>query len=96
MIERAKSGKNVVRLKGGDPFVFGRGGEEAEAIISAGLAFEVVPGKTKGTDRSLQLKRYLCNKKGIKLIELHVGENPEPVCILRTVKKMLKERAVIE
>ena len=44
IIDRARSGKNVVRLKGGDPFLFGRGGEEAEAIISAGLAFEVVPG----------------------------------------------------
>ncbi|MBQ7154404.1 MAG: uroporphyrinogen-III C-methyltransferase [Synergistaceae bacterium] len=44
MIERAREGKNIVRLKGGDPFVFGRGGEEAEVIIEAGLAFEVVPG----------------------------------------------------
>lgn len=58
------------------------------------IAFEVVPGKTKGTERSLQLKRYLCNKKGIKLIELHVGENPEPVCILRTVKKEFKKANV--
>lgn len=46
IISRAKSGKNVVRLKGGDPFVFGRGGEEAEAIIRAGLDFEIVPGVT--------------------------------------------------
>ena len=44
MIEYAKKGKNVVRLKGGDPFLFGRGGEEASAIIEAGLKFEVVPG----------------------------------------------------
>ena len=44
MIARAREGKNVVRLKGGDPFVFGRGGEEAEAIMREGLAFEVVPG----------------------------------------------------
>lgn len=44
MIAHARSGKNVVRLKGGDPFIFGRGGEEAEAIISSGLAFEVIPG----------------------------------------------------
>ncbi|MBQ3447396.1 MAG: uroporphyrinogen-III C-methyltransferase, partial [Synergistaceae bacterium] len=46
MIDRALSGKIVVRLKGGDPYIFGRGGEEAEAIIRAGLAFEVVPGVT--------------------------------------------------
>ena len=44
MIERSREGKNVVRLKGGDPFLFGRGGEEAEAIIRAGLDFEIVPG----------------------------------------------------
>ena len=49
LISRAKEGKTVARLKGGDPFVFGRGGEEAEAVVQNGIDLEIVPGVSSVT-----------------------------------------------
>ncbi|EFK96405.1 Uroporphyrin-III C-methyltransferase, partial [sediment metagenome] len=46
IIQKAKAGLTVTRLKGGDPFIFGRGGEEAEALVEENISFEIVPGIT--------------------------------------------------
>ena len=56
LIEAAKSGQRAVRLKGGDPFVFGRGGEEVEALREAGIAYSIVPGVSAGLGAAAQFE----------------------------------------
>src|SRR5512145_648754 len=48
IVKHAREGRVVARLKGGDPFIFGRGGEECEALAAAGISYEIVPGVTAG------------------------------------------------
>jgi uroporphyrinogen III methyltransferase/synthase len=79
MIERALAGREVVRLKGGDPFVFGRGGEEALALRDAGIEFRVVPGVTAGVAAAAYAGIPVTHRgmsTGVALITGHTRESP--------------------
>ena len=80
IIFHAKQNKNVVRLKGGDPFLFGRGGEEAQALIKAGINFEIVPGVSSAFAVPAYAgipvtHRNFCS--GVNIITAHRQNNPE-------------------
>jgi len=62
LIARAKAGQTVVRLKGGDPFIFGRGGEELEALRAEGIAIEIIPGVTAGIAAAASLQIPLTHR----------------------------------
>jgi uroporphyrinogen III methyltransferase/synthase len=81
MVERAQAGRVVVRLKGGDPFVFGRGGEEALALRAAGIPFEVVPGVTAGVAASAYAGIPVTHRglaSAVALVTGHAREDDSP------------------
>ena len=82
LIEAAKSGQRVVRLKGGDPFVFGRGGEEIEALRQAGVVYSVVPGISAGLGAAAQFEVPLTFRHEalrITLLTAHKARDAEAV-----------------
>ena len=77
----AKEGKNVVRLKGGDPFVFGRGGEEVEALRAQGIEVEVIPGITAGIAVPASLGIPVTHREfvgGVTFVTGHSKDGAEP------------------
>ncbi|MGO1119969.1 uroporphyrinogen-III C-methyltransferase [Rhodovibrionaceae bacterium A322] len=78
LIEQAKLGHKVVRLKGGDPFIFGRGSEEAAALVKAGIAFEVAPGITAAQGCAAHLGVPLTHRglaTGVRYVTGHCRED---------------------
>lgn len=74
LVREALAGKEVVRLKGGDPFIFGRGGEEAEACHAAGVAVEVVPGISAAIGAAAAAQMPLTHRRSASIVSFVAGQ----------------------
>lgn len=77
LVEHARRGRTIVRLKGGDPFVFGRGGEELEALQEAGIPVDVVPGVTAACAAAASLRMPLTHRDAGRSLHLVSGHGAE-------------------
>ena len=74
LVSEAQAGRDVVRLKGGDPFIFGRGGEEAEACRAAGVAIEVVPGISAAIGAAAAAQMPLTHRRSASIVSFVAGQ----------------------
>jgi uroporphyrinogen III methyltransferase/synthase len=79
LVRFGKRGSNVVRLKGGDPFIFGRGGEEAEALRDAGIPFEVIPGVTTPLGIAAYAGIPLTHREHTSIVTFVTGHDPDAI-----------------
>jgi uroporphyrin-III C-methyltransferase/precorrin-2 dehydrogenase/sirohydrochlorin ferrochelatase len=81
LVEHARAGKTVVRLKGGDPFIFGRGGEELDALRDAGITVDIIPGVTAGIAAAASLQIPLTHRDvshSVTFLSGHEASGEEP------------------
>jgi uroporphyrin-III C-methyltransferase/precorrin-2 dehydrogenase/sirohydrochlorin ferrochelatase len=76
LVEQARKGRRVARLKGGDPFIFGRGGEEIDALRAAGIPFDVVPGITAAVAAGASAAIPLTDRRHVHALRLLTGNDP--------------------